>query len=80
MNDLNMLPCADPVDVLVLAGLPENVDTVLVDGRILKRGGKLIAADVDEIAAQTRASVAGILSKAGWKIPTALQASLAASA
>ncbi len=80
MNDLNMLPCADPVDVLVLAGLPENVDTVLVDGRVLKRGGKLIAADVDEIAAQTRASVAGILSKAGWKIPTALQASLAASA
>jgi hypothetical protein len=65
--------------VLVLAGLPENVDTVLVDGRVLKRGGKLIAADVDEIAAQTRASVASILSKAGWEIPAALSASFASA-
>ena len=79
MNDLNMLPCGDPVDVLVQAGLPENVDTVLIDGRVLKRGGKLIAADVDEIAAQTRASVTGILSKAGWEIPAALSASFASA-
>ena len=67
MNDLNMLPCGDPVDVLVQAGLPENVDTVLIDGRVLKRGGKLIAADVDEIAAQTRASVTGSCRRPGGK-------------
>lgn len=80
MNDLNMLPCAEPADVVVLAGLPENVDTVMVDGRVLKRGGKLIAADVDEIAAQTRATVAGILSKAGWEFPAALRDALGSSA
>jgi cytosine/adenosine deaminase-related metal-dependent hydrolase len=31
----------NPVDLLVEAAQPFNVDTVLVDGRILKRGGKL---------------------------------------
>jgi len=72
MNALNMLPCSDPVDVLVLSGMPENVDTVLVDGRVLKRDGKLLIADLNEIVAQTRASVIAILLRAGWEIPTSL--------
>ena len=74
MKALNMLPCCDPVDVLVLAGLPENVDTVLVDGRILKRNGKLLMVDLNDIATQTRASVVDILSRAGWEIPASLRA------
>jgi 5-methylthioadenosine/S-adenosylhomocysteine deaminase len=73
MNALNMLPCCDPIDVLVLAGLPENVDTVLVDGRILKRNGKLLVADLNDIAAETKASVIDILSRAGWEIPAHLR-------
>ena len=73
MNALNMLPCCDPIDVLVLAGLPENVDTVLVDGRILKRNGDLLVTDVNDIATQTRASVIDILSRAGWEIPASLR-------
>ena len=73
MNALNMLPCCDPIDVLVLAGLPENVDTVLVDGRILKRNGALLVTDVNDIATQTRASVIDILSRAGWEIPASLR-------
>ena len=77
MNALNMLPCSDPIDVLVLAGMPENVDTVLVDGRILKRNGKLLIADLNEIVTQTRASVIDILSRAGWEIPPSLNVLLA---
>jgi hypothetical protein len=73
MNDLNMAPCADPVDVLVLSGLPQNVDTVIADGRILKRGGKLIAADVEQIAAETCDSVTRMLELAGWEFPPALR-------
>jgi cytosine/adenosine deaminase-related metal-dependent hydrolase len=73
MTDLNMVPCGDPVDVLVLSGLPQNVDTVVVDGRILKRGGRLVAADPAQIAADTRASVAHILSAAGWDVPASLR-------
>jgi cytosine/adenosine deaminase-related metal-dependent hydrolase len=75
MNDLNMVPCSDPVDVLVLSGLPQNVDTVIADGRILKRGGKLIAVDVEQIAAETRDSVTRMLHVAGWEAPPALRAS-----
>jgi cytosine/adenosine deaminase-related metal-dependent hydrolase len=74
MNDLNMVPCGDPVDVLVLSGLPQNVDTVIADGRILKRGGKLIAVDVEQIAAETCDSVTRMLQVAGWETPAALRA------
>ena len=49
IGDLNMVPCGDPVDVLVQCGLPHNVDTVIVDGRILKRDGKLLAVEVDRV-------------------------------
>ena len=35
---------------------PENVDTVIVDGRILKRGGKLTAMAVDQIVNDANAS------------------------
>jgi cytosine/adenosine deaminase-related metal-dependent hydrolase len=38
---INMAPMADPVRMVVQAAQPANVDTVMVDGRILKRAGKL---------------------------------------
>jgi hypothetical protein len=69
-----MVPCGDPVDVLVLSGLPQNVDTVIADGRILKRGGSLIAVDVEQIAAETLDSVTRILKMAGRDAPPALRA------
>jgi 5-methylthioadenosine/S-adenosylhomocysteine deaminase len=75
INDLNMIPCGDPVDVLVQSGLPQNVDTVIADGRILKRGGKLVAVDTREIAAEARDSVTRMLQTAGWEIPPSLRAS-----
>jgi cytosine/adenosine deaminase-related metal-dependent hydrolase len=69
MTDLNMAPCGDPVDVLVLSGLPQNIDTVIADGRVLKRGGKLIGVDPQQIVTETRESVTHILETAGWDIP-----------
>jgi cytosine/adenosine deaminase-related metal-dependent hydrolase len=72
MHDLNMLPCGDPVDVLVLSGLPQNVDTTIIDGRVLKRGGKLTAVDTEQIVAESLDSVRSILKAAGWEIPPAL--------
>jgi cytosine/adenosine deaminase-related metal-dependent hydrolase len=68
-TDLNMVPCGDPVDVLVLSGLPQNVDTVIVDGRILKRGGKLVGVDPNQIHAESRESINRIMAAAGWEIP-----------
>ncbi len=75
VGDLNMVPCGDPVDVLVQSGLPHNVDTVIVDGRILKRDGKLVAVEVEQIRTETRDLVARMLHNAGWDIPPSLQAS-----
>jgi cytosine/adenosine deaminase-related metal-dependent hydrolase len=75
MDDLNMLPCGDPVDVLVQCGLPHNVDTVIADGRILKRGGRLTGVDREEVAAEARDSVIHILRGAGWEVPPALRPS-----
>jgi cytosine/adenosine deaminase-related metal-dependent hydrolase len=72
MHDLNMLPCGDPVDVVVLSGLPQNVDTTIIDGRILKSGGKLTAVDPEQIVAESLDSIRNILKAARWEIPPAL--------
>jgi 5-methylthioadenosine/S-adenosylhomocysteine deaminase len=44
---------------------PANVDTVIVDGRILKRGGALTALDVTRIGRDARQALSGVLERAG---------------
>ncbi|MEV1176262.1 amidohydrolase family protein [Nonomuraea sp. NPDC049784] len=44
-EDLNLAPVSNPAGAVVLAAHPGNVDTVLVGGRIVKRGGKLVTSD-----------------------------------
>ena len=46
---------------------PENVDTVVVDGRILKRGGKLVAIDTPKVVAEARAALAGVRERTKWR-------------
>ena len=43
-TDINMTPVGDPYEALVSLAQPGNVDTVIVDGRILRRGGKFTEA------------------------------------
>ncbi len=50
-TDLNMAPFTDPAHMIVQSTNPSNVDTVVIDGRILKRGGKLVGIDVARIVA-----------------------------
>ena len=40
-SHINLFPVHDPVESVVFHANPSNVDTVMVGGRILKRGGKL---------------------------------------
>jgi cytosine/adenosine deaminase-related metal-dependent hydrolase len=40
---VNVAPVIDPVGAVVCAADVSNVDTVIVDGRIVKRDGKLLA-------------------------------------
>lgn len=52
-DDINMLPVeeSDAAFQLVQHAQPSNVDTVMIDGRLLKRGGKLLEIDLRQITA-----------------------------
>ena len=54
----------DPARLLVTAAHPGNVDTVLADGRVLKRSGVLTGYDVDDVIRSARAALAGVLARA----------------
>ncbi len=66
-NALNMAVVTDPVHLVLEATGPENVDTVVVDGRILKRVGKLTAIDTPRVIAEARAALAGVRERTKWR-------------
>jgi 5-methylthioadenosine/S-adenosylhomocysteine deaminase len=65
-RDVNLGVFSDPAHMLVEAAQPANVDTVMVDGRILKRGGKLTAVDVPNLVADASQALAAVRKRAGW--------------
>lgn len=67
-TDLNVAPLADPESTIVRSTTPANVDTVLVDGRILKRGGQLTAHDVERIVRDASASAHAVRTRAGGRL------------
>ena len=64
---LNMLPAANTNRTLQLVqhALPSNVDTVIVDGRVLKQGGALVGVDVSTVVAEAAAAQTAIRERAG---------------
>ena len=66
-NTLNMAVVTDPAHIALEATGPENIDTVIVDGRILKRGGKLVAIDTPIVIAEARTALAGIRERTKWR-------------
>jgi cytosine/adenosine deaminase-related metal-dependent hydrolase len=66
-NQLNMGVFTDPAHMLVESTQPENVDTVIVDGRILKRGGKLTSIDTDQVLTDAAASLEAVRKRANWR-------------
>jgi len=56
----NLGVLTDPVHLLVEAAQPANVESVLVDGRFLKRDGRLTAVDLDATINDAREALAGI--------------------
>ncbi len=51
-TDLIMTPLGEVHTALVRSATPANVDTLIVDGRFLKRGGRLINVDVAQVGAE----------------------------
>jgi len=70
-DDLNMFPVHDPVASTVMQAGVANVDTVLVAGRVVKRNGKLLYAQLAEKKAALQRSGERILSEFGWRAPQA---------
>jgi 5-methylthioadenosine/S-adenosylhomocysteine deaminase len=64
-NDINVAPLANIETTVVQSATPANVDTVLADGRIVKRHGKLIAYDVEKVVRDAKASSLRIRTAAG---------------
>jgi cytosine/adenosine deaminase-related metal-dependent hydrolase len=66
-NDINIAPVADIEASVVQSATPANVDTVLVDGRIVKRGGKLVY-DVPKIVRDAKAAALRVRTAAGGRL------------
>jgi 5-methylthioadenosine/S-adenosylhomocysteine deaminase len=65
-RDVNLGVVAEPTHAIVEAAQPANVDTVMIDGRILKRQGMLVGVDTDAIIADARTAAAAARQRAGW--------------
>jgi cytosine/adenosine deaminase-related metal-dependent hydrolase len=66
LNAINLGLFTDPAHLLVEAAQPANVDTVIVDGRILKRGGRLVGLEVDALLADAAAALADLRERGDW--------------
>ncbi len=66
-NALNIGVFTDPVRMLIECVTPDNIDTVVIDGRILKRGGRLVEVDVPAVLSGARSSLASVRARAAWR-------------
>lgn len=55
LNSPHITPTADVTSSLVLYGSTADVDTVMVDGKIVKEGGEITVADVGEVVSEAQA-------------------------
>ena len=67
-NDVNTAPMANIEATFVLSATPANIDTVMIDGRIVKRGGRLVAYDVPGLVAAAKQSSQKIRQQAGGRL------------
>ena len=65
-HGINLGVFGDPAHMLVTATEPANVDTVVVDGRILKRNGKVTALNVQQIVQDAAAASVALRKRANW--------------
>jgi 5-methylthioadenosine/S-adenosylhomocysteine deaminase len=66
-DQINIGVFTDPAHLVIEAAQPANVDTVIVDGRILKRGGKLTSLAADQVVRDAAASFNAIRKRANWR-------------
>lgn len=65
-GDINVAPMSDPYTALVSFAQPGNIDTVVVDGRILRRAGTFTALDYPEVLREAAQTAAALRARANW--------------
>jgi len=64
-DDINIAPLSDPYEALVTFAQPRNIDTVIVDGRILQRAGRFTALDYAEVLREATEATTALRARAG---------------
>jgi 5-methylthioadenosine/S-adenosylhomocysteine deaminase len=65
-TDGNLAPVGEPYNALVQLAQPSNIDTVVVDGRILRRKGQFTALDQEKVITEAADAAAGLKARAKW--------------
>jgi 5-methylthioadenosine/S-adenosylhomocysteine deaminase len=65
-TDINMSPVGDAYEALVSLAQPTNVDTVIVDGRILRRSGNFTALDHAKVVREAQEAAVALRTNAKW--------------
>jgi cytosine/adenosine deaminase-related metal-dependent hydrolase len=63
---INVMPVNNAYGAVVLGMDTSNVDTVIVGGKVLKRGGQLVGVDLTRIQRQAEQSRDYLLGRVGW--------------
>ncbi|SON54024.1 Melamine deaminase [Hartmannibacter diazotrophicus] len=66
-DDVAVFPVTDPVGTIVQAVERANVDTVMVAGKVRKRGGKLVGVDLAKLQAEVTRSRDYLLQAGGYR-------------
>lgn len=69
---VNLGVFTEPAHMLVEAAQPANVDTVMIDGRIVKRGGRLTDIDAGEVIDAAARAYEAVRRRSGWSWPAAI--------
>lgn len=64
--DINMTPVGDPYEAIVSLAKPTNVDTVIVDGRIVRQSGRFMALDHANVVREAHEAAVALRAKAKW--------------
>ncbi|KAL2852077.1 hypothetical protein BJY01DRAFT_208449 [Aspergillus pseudoustus] len=54
-DDIDTVPVVDPIGTVVFHASPKNIETVIVNGKIVKRDGKLVGVDWASLSGQVKA-------------------------
>jgi cytosine/adenosine deaminase-related metal-dependent hydrolase len=65
-GDVNIAPMGDPYEALISFAQPRNIDTVIADGRILRRSGEFTALDYPQVLKEANQTAAALRARANW--------------